>query len=194
MCLRPLFGDTIGEIAHKPIKCYKAYYKQESGKLQSFVSKEVYDGVEGDVIEAKESVEPSLEMSIGFIHAYKGPYYILFTLALDFYAVEIALELRHPRYNLDEYVDYMEISESLKIIHQLLDKSICFCEMEIPAWERYWEGRDGDVCARKMVLKKRFVYNKSDILKLIQEHFQSERPSVRRRYEELIEKYKAKGE
>lgn len=194
MCLRPLFGDTIGEIAHKPIKCYKAYYKQESGKLQAFVSKEEYDGIEGDVIEAKESVEPSLEMSIGFIHAYKDPYYILFTLALDFYAVEIALELRHPSYNLDEYVDYEKIDRNLTCLKRVLNTDICLCEMEIPTEERYWEGYDDDVCARRMVLKERLTYDKADILKMIRDYFKVLRESERRRYMDLIEKYKAKGE
>lgn len=194
MCLRPLFGDTIGEIAHKPIKCYKAYYKQESGKLQALVSKEVYDGVEGDVVEANETVVPSLEMSIGFIHAYKDPDDLMYLFGVNVYAFQIEDALENPSYNLDEYVDYIKIGESLKMIHQLLNKATCWCEMEIPAGERYWKGRDRDVCARKMVLKKKFTYNKSDILKMIQDHFQSKRPSVRRRYKELIEEYKAKGE
>lgn len=193
MCLRPLFGNTVGKITDEPVKCYKAYYKEKSGNLRTLVAKEVYEGIEGDVITAKENVEPSSEMSIGFIHAYKEPYDFMYMFGLNLYAARIEDILVNPSYDLDEYVDYEEIDDKVDYLKQYID-TICLCEMEIPVWERHWEGVDGDICAKRMILKKRLVYNKSDILKMIQGYFHSERPNVRRRYRELIEKYKSKGE
>ena len=46
--------------------------------------------------------------------------------------------------------------------------ALSLCEMEIPAGERYWIGENGDICAHRMILKKKFkLTKKSELLELM---------------------------
>lgn len=94
-------------------------------------------------------------------------------------------------------------------IERLLDILLCtmnsvvLYEMEILVGERYWIGVAGDICAKRMILVKEFkITKRSELLELIMEnHYntyalitgQSIR-GVMKKYEDLIEEYKKKGE
>lgn len=49
----------------------------------------------------------------------------------------------------------------------------CICEMEIPEGEGFYKGIEGDICARRMVLKKEMRLDKLGYLKMMLRSWQN---------------------
>lgn len=54
------------------------------------------------------------------------------------------------------------------------NQSTIICQMEIPKGERFWDGNDRDICARRMKLvKEKLPFNELDVLKAMNNYFQT---------------------
>ena len=155
MCL--FTKDKEGQVSDKPVVCYK-YYIRRPGCLRSPYARVEYKIKPGDEVVAegkaifkKRPGDPVdyYSVSEGVIHGcrqVKNLYYCLFWR----YDGKLFKMLRRvcDSDNFDSLDRKMD-----KYLEEISGK-YALCEMEIPAGERYWIGKDGDVCARRMVYKR----------------------------------------
>ena len=196
MCLVTTNKD--GLISDKPVMCYKLYGKDEADNFISPFQGTCYHLKEGDEVIAEESekIEESCGyygLGPGFIHATTERWMPFFVCTLD---RDVLLEL------LEENVDEQHVDEVLERVMSYLTRYHRFCEMEIPAGERYWVEVDMElpqkgICSHKMIFRREYkIGGKSDLMGLIYNAYLSESTdrSKQERWKQLIEKYKAKGE
>ena len=174
MCL--VTKNIEGEISNEPIKCYKLY--EQGVRKDEIFSPIIYacyntkkDKViygEGDftAIKKSEAFTDEWYLRAGYIHAYREKYRLFYASKLLRINCHEVVRLMKRTWDGDvaALVD-MRLGEML----EMLD-SYALYQMEIPAGERYWMGECCDICARKMVLKRRIkIRKKSELLKWIYE-------------------------
>ena len=195
MCL--ITKNTKGYVSDRPKTCYKVYMKADDGELVSYYMRAKCGLIEGDEVIAEgygniERVGTNSKngsLGEGFIHA-------------------LSLEYKLLRVDLGTWLLYRDVLRILgEIVEIGLDRALdnllrvldglCWCEMEIPAGERYWIGIDGDICAKRMIFKKDITpRKKSKLLDMIIKEYNCINDTSKNieKLESLIETYKEKGE
>lgn len=146
MCLRQKELD--GKIAKAPIKCYRFYVRMPGSEMiKSPHQGTEYAFREGMMIEANgeqqiEMIDGAWCFGGGFIHAFKE----LIDAQINAYSICGTLMRRKgdARSSIDEIIEDCH----------LIVPYVCVCEMEIPAGVEYFVGDEGDICAKKMILKR----------------------------------------
>lgn len=163
MCLTTRNGE--GFVAKEPIKCYK-YYRIFRKKNVIYSSNRYveYDFKTGMMIEAEENpvitdMGGMFTLGIGFIHAFRE---------FDFACKKIYEGISESAFDAVRRQVIPGKDYFMNLFDDLWNnetESYCICEMEIPAGEKYYMGKFGDICARRMILKKELTLDKIECLK-----------------------------
>lgn len=187
MCL--ITKNKEGLVSDESVVCYKLYQNNVHRQMISPFMGERYNLKEGDEIVAKEG--PIVNrmkfkqymLAQGFIHAVKNKEKALQYDLVVWKAIDFVLMCMKGQKALWRCITDSALERALEEL-----SAVSLCEMEIPAGEKYWIGENGDICAHRMILKRKVrITKKSELLELICLFGVCD-------CQELIGKYKAKGE
>lgn len=199
MCLYT--NNKEGTIAKEPITCYKVYKKGEDEGMVSYYKEVKYDLKEGDEVVAegdevtgRDSLVPGWwKIGKGFIHA----------LSLNFTLLGIGIEQSSLYRRIIKLIEKgivkeldTELDEAIGKLMSVLD-TLYWCEMEIPAGERYWTGNYDAICAKRMIFKREITpRKKSELLAAMinESYYTRETPDVIKKLKSLMETYKNQEE